>query len=171
MAGRRRIIAHMITWPDKLWMGITHSGIHTKGSLGWWSGGGGSNLGQTHLAASLAVILRGCWNPMEPSFFAEWALETIPAVWLLITLPHYRNHCFCSSSRHCFIVSWCRWVIICAEAWRRWCFAVSTSMSKRTQWHENSRCWQVFFYLVLSWVTQCQLSLSNQRPRNVFLYF
>lgn len=69
-------------------MGITHSGAHTKGCLGWLCvGGGGSDSGLTHLGASLAASLRAL-----PSVFVERVPEPVPAVLLLITVPHYRNH-------------------------------------------------------------------------------
>lgn len=34
-------------------------------------GCGEAHAGQTHLAASLAAIRRGCWNPKEPFVYIE----------------------------------------------------------------------------------------------------
>lgn len=146
MAGRRPIIAHMITWPDKLWMGITHSGMHTKGSLGsgWVRGRGrgvwvGGNSSQTHLAASSGGLLK--------SKRTQWVQETVLAVWLLFTLLRCCAHLFCSLTRHC-------WSSSCVDKWRSaerpdvllFPYQCQRGHGDTLTWQQHSRCCYASFY-------------------------
>lgn len=77
-------------------MGITHSGAHTKGCLGWrWLGvgvGGGSDSGQTHLGASLPASRRAL--PERNGTIRFRRASAGAGTGCLITVPHYRHHFF-----------------------------------------------------------------------------